>query len=89
MVKQIQEIDEYYHQEDEDDDPYAIFYAPDYYTTDEQLVIVAVLMLLEQRYRVMKSMTPQRVLDEIEDLMTSLSMFLNFTGSSRFQFVTQ
>ena len=89
MVKQIQEIDEYYHQEDEDDDPYAIFYAPDYYTTDEQLVIVAVLMLLEQRYRVMKSMTPQRVLDEIEDLMTSLNNELKSTATTKVQEHTQ
>ena len=66
MVSQIQDIEEYYHVDD-DDDLYAIFYAPDYYTTDEQLVLIAVLMLLEQRFRLMQSMSPSRVLDELEE----------------------
>ena len=82
MAKQYQEIEEYYHS-DEDDDEYSIFYAPDYYTTDEQLVLIAVLMLLEQRYRAMKSMTPSRVLDEIDELMSSLEDELKSTASSK------
>lgn len=71
MVKRIQKIDEYY--EDDEDDNSFIFYAPSYFETDEQLVIVACLMLLEQRYRVMESMTPAQVLDEIDVIMDSLS----------------
>jgi len=82
MVSQIQDIDEYYHVDD-DDDLYAIFYAPDYYTTDEQLVLIAVLMLLEQRFRLMQSMSPSRVLDELEEIMQSLEYDLKDTASSK------
>ena len=78
MVKQIQEIDEYYHVDDEDDSD--LFLAPTYYSVDEQIVIVACLMLLEQRYRVLKSMTPQRVVDEVEDIIDSLNVELTSTA---------
>lgn len=78
MVKQIQEIDEYYHPDDEDDDE--LFYAPTYFDVDEQLVIVACLMLLEQRYRVLKSMTLQRIVDEIEEIIDALNIELSSTA---------
>ena len=71
MVRQIQTSDEYY-EPYEDDDPLMVFSAPDYYDTDEQLVLIACLMLLEQRYRLLQSMTPSQVVDEIEEIMDSL-----------------
>lgn len=79
MVKEIQTVDEYYDLYD-DDDPWAIFVAPSYFDNDEQLVIIACLMLLEQRYRLMQSMTPQRVLDEIDDIAKSLKKELKSTA---------
>lgn len=82
MVARIQEIDEYYH-DDEDDDVYSMFYAPEYYTTDEQLVLIAVLMLLEQRFRLMQSMSPNRILEEIDGIMTSLDEELKSTASEK------
>ena len=72
MVKQIQLTDEYYEPYGDDDDPLAVFSAPSYYETDEQLVLIACLMLLEQRYRLLQSMTPQQVVDEVEEIMDSL-----------------
>lgn len=84
MVARIQEIDEYYHEDDEDD-VYSIFYAPDYYETEEQLVLIAVLMLLEQRFRLMRSMSPNRILEEIEDIMISLDEELKSIASSKVQ----
>ena len=72
MVKIIQEIEEYYQSDEDDNDPYSLFYAPSYYDIDEQLVIVACLMLLEQRYRVMQSMTPQEIVDEIDGIQLQL-----------------
>ena len=72
MVKQIQLTDEYYEPYEDDDDPLAVFSAPSYYETDEQLVLIACLMLLEQRYRLLQSMTPQQVVDEVEEIMDSL-----------------
>jgi len=77
MVAQVQLIEEYYHSDDEDDD---IFLAPTYFDVDEQIVIVACLMLLEQRYRVLKSMTPQRIVDEIEDIIDALNVELSSTA---------
>lgn len=76
MVKQIQLTEEYYDL-DEEDDEYSIFSAPTYFTTEEQLVLIACLMLLEQRYRLLKSMTLEQVQDEIEDIMSSLESELN------------
>lgn len=76
MVRQIQLTEEYYNL-DEDDDEYSIFSAPTYFTTDEQLVLIACLMLLEQRYRLMKSMTLEQIKDEIEDIMDSLQTELD------------
>ena len=78
MVKQVQTIDEYY--EFEDDDEYAMFYAPSYLEVDEQLVVVACLMLLEQRYRVLKSMSPSEVVEEIEDMIDALNVELTSTA---------
>lgn len=72
MVKRIQLTDEFYEGYDEDDDPYSIFFAPSYFDVDEQLVIVACLLLLEQRYRVLQSMTPQEIVEEIEYLIDSM-----------------
>lgn len=80
MVKQIQQIDEYYDPYEDDNDPLGIFFAPDYYTSDEQLVLIACLMLLEQRYKLLQSMTPQRVLDEIDDITKSLKKELKSTA---------
>lgn len=87
MVKQIQEIDEYYH--DEDDDDSELFYAPTYFEVDEQLVIVACLMLLEQRYRVLKSMSPQRIVDEVEDIIDSLNVELTDTALDKIDSATR
>ena len=78
MVAQIQKIEEYY-RSDEDDDEH-LFYAPTYFEIDEQLVIVACLMLLEQRYRVLKSMTPQRIVDEVEEIIDALNIELTDTA---------
>lgn len=83
MVKRIQTVDEYYDPYTDDDDPLMIFSAPDYYDSDEQLVLIACLMLLEQRYRIMQSMTPQRVLDEIDDIAKSLKKELKTTAINR------
>ena len=80
MVKQVQQTDEYY-EPYEDDDIMALFSAPTYYTTDEQLVIIACLLLLEQRYRVMQSMTPNQILDEVDDIMDSLESDLLATAT--------
>ena len=78
MVAQIQKIEEYYQIGDDDDSD--LFYAPTRFEIDEQLVIVACLMLLEQRYRVLKSMTPQAIVDEIEDIIDSLNVELQSTA---------
>ena len=79
MVAEIQYIEEYYDSsEDEDDDE--LFYAPTRFEVDEQLVIVACLMLLEQRYRVLKSMSPERVQDEVEAMIDSLNSELKSTA---------
>lgn len=83
MVKQVQTIDEFYDPFEDDDDPLMIFSAPDYYDSDEQLVLIACLMLLEQRYRMMQSMTPQRVLDEIDSIAKSLKKDLKTTAINR------
>ena len=80
MVKQIQEIEEYYQSDEDDDDPLAIFTAPTYYDVDEQLVLVACLMLVEQRYRLLQSMTPSEVMDEVENVMDSLYEELSKTA---------
>ena len=77
MVKQIQTSDEYYDPYEDDDDPLGIFVAPDYFETDEQLVLIACLMILEQRYRLMQSMTPSQVVDEVESIMDSLLVDLD------------
>ena len=82
MVAQVQEFEEYYDlSEDEDDDE--LFYAPTRFDIDEQLVIVACLMLLEQRYRVLKSMSPERVQDEVEAMIDSLNTELKSTAISK------
>lgn len=80
MVKQIQLTDEYYEPYEDDDDPLAIFTAPTYYETDEQLVLIALLMLLEQRYRLLQSMTLQEIVDEIDEIMSSLEAELSNTA---------
>lgn len=80
MVKQVQDIEEYYDPFNDDDDPFAIFYPPTYFDNDEQLVLIACLMVLEQRYRLMQSMTPQKVLDEIDDIAKSLKKELKSTA---------
>ena len=83
MAKQIQYNDEFYEPYDDEDDPIAIFSAPTYYTTDEQLVLIACLMLLEQRYRLMQSMSPSEVVDEIENIIASLESELLDTATTR------
>lgn len=82
MVKEIQTSSEYYDLGD-DDDIFSIFTAPIYFDNDEQLVIISCLMLLEQRYRLMQSMTPQRLLDEIDDIAESLKRELKSTAISK------
>ena len=82
MVKRIQEIEDYYSLDEDDDDEF-LFYAPTRFDVDEQLVIVACLMLLEQRYRVLKSMTLQRIVDEIDDMIDSLNVELTDTALSK------
>lgn len=79
MVAQIQKIEEYYDLNEDDDDS-DLFYAPTRFEVDEQLVIVACLMLLEQRYRVLKSMTPQRIVDEVEGIIDSMNVELTSTA---------
>ena len=79
MVKQIQEIEEYYESDDEDD-PLAIFVAPTYYTVDEQLVLIACLMLLEQRYRLLQSMSPSEVVEEIDGIINAFYEELSNTA---------
>ena len=71
MVKQVQLIDEYY-EDDDEDDKFTLFVPPSYFEYDEQLVLIACLMLLEQRYRLLLSMTPESIVDEIDDIMDSL-----------------
>lgn len=82
MVKRVQEIEDYYSLDEDDDDEF-LFYAPTRFDVDEQLVIVACLMLLEQRYRVLKSMTLQRIVDEIDDMIDSLNVELTSTALSK------
>ena len=79
MVKQLQTIDEYY--EDEDDD--LTFAPPSYFESDERLVLIAVLMLLEQRYRLLSSMTPQDIVDEIDEIMDSFQSELLTTAEAK------
>ena len=83
MVKRIQLTDEFYEGYDEDDDPYFMFFAPSYYDVDEQLVIVACLMLLEQRYRVLQSMSPQEIVEEIEYIIDSMYYELIETATNK------
>lgn len=70
MVRQIQFIEEYYDSDEDDDDK--IFYAPTYFEVDEQLVLIACLTKLRELYYELQSMTPQRVVDEIDALIKSL-----------------
>lgn len=79
MVKQIEEIEDYYNLDEDDDDQF-LFYAPTHFETDEQLVIVACLIILERNYRVLKSMTPQQVVDEVEDIVDALDSELSTTA---------
>lgn len=83
MVKQIQDTDEFYEPYDDDDDPLAVFSAPTYYETDEQLVLIACLMILEQRYRLLQSMSPSDVVEEIENVISSLDVELKDTARVR------
>ena len=85
MVKQIQQIDEYYDFVEGDDDDDYLFYAPTYFKFDEQLVILACLMLLEKRYRELQSMTLQRIVDEIDDIIDSLNVELKDTALDRIE----
>lgn len=79
MVKQLQTIEEYY----DDDEEYALFIPPDYYDYDERLVLIACLMLLEQRYRLLLSMTPNEISDEVEGIMDSLESELITTAKTK------
>lgn len=78
MVRQFQTIDEYY--EDDDDDLLGLFYVPDYYDYDEQLVLMACLLKIKQVYDRMQSMTSQRVVDEIDDIVKTLKSDLKDTA---------
>ena len=66
MVKQVQLIDEYY--DDEDDDE-LLFVPPSYYESDEQLVLFACLLLLKQLYEQLQPMSPQEIMEEVDDLL--------------------
>lgn len=77
MVSQVQLIDEYY---EDDDDSLSIFDAPDYYESDEQLVLIACLMKLQEVFERMQSMTPQKVLDEVDDIIKTLDSDLKTTA---------
>lgn len=79
MVKQIQDIEEFYETDDEDD-PLSIFVAPTYYEIEEQLVLIACLMLLEQRYRLLQSMSPSEVVEEVDEIIDSLYSELSNTA---------
>ena len=71
MVKQMQLNDEFYESSD-DDDPLEVFSAPSYFDTDEKSVLIACLMIIEQRYRLLQSMSPSQIVDELEEIMDSL-----------------
>ena len=88
MVKQVQTIDEYYDFLDDDDDDY-LFYAPTYFEYDEQLVILACLMLLEKRYQEIKSMTLQRIVEEIDEIIDSLNEELSSVARIKMTAATQ
>ena len=83
MVKQMQDTDEFYEPYDDDDDLLSVFSAPTYYDTDEQLVLIACLMILEQRYRLLQSMSPSDVVEEVENIISSLDMELKDTARVR------
>lgn len=83
MVKQMQDTDEFYEPYDDDDDPLSVFSAPTYYETDEQLVLIACLMILEQRYRLLQSMSPSDVVEEVEEIVSSLDIELKDTARIR------
>lgn len=68
MVKQVQKIEEFYIYEEDDPD----FEPPVEYESDEKLVLIACLILLEQRFRLFKSMTPERALDEVDSIIASM-----------------
>lgn len=80
MVKQIQQTDEFYSY---DTSPFDIFDAPDYYDSDEQLVLIACLLLLEQRYRLLSSISSSRLLDEIQSLTESFRNELKDTATRK------
>ena len=82
MVKQIQMTDEFYTY---DYDPLDIFDAPDYYDVDEQLVLIACLLLLQQRFQLLQSMSPERVLDEIDGIIKSFNIELNDTALNKLE----
>lgn len=86
MVSLIQKLEDYYQFEDDDDSD--LFYAPTRFEIDEQLVIVACLMLLEQRYRVLKSMTSQQIVDEIDDIVDALNRELSDVAVSKIESAT-
>lgn len=88
MVKQIQTINDYYFSSDDDDDEY-LFYAPTYFEYDEQLVILACLMILERRYKELKSMSLQRIVDEIDSIGDSLNEELSLVVRDKMTSATQ
>ena len=79
MVKRIQTIDEYY---DEDDDELS-FYPPSNKDDDEQLVLLACLLILERFFNELQSMTPQDIVDEIDDKAKQLESELIQTARDR------
>jgi len=78
MVKQIQKIEEYY---DEDND--LDFYPPSNKDDDEQIVLLACLLILERYFNQLKSMTPNEILDEVDEQMSSLESELKQTARDR------
>lgn len=83
MVKEVQLVDEYYEYDEDEDDKFTLFVPPVYYEYDERLCLIACLLLLEQRYRLLLSMTPQEIADEIKDIMDSLESELIATATTK------
>ena len=79
MVKQFQTIEEYYDGEDDD----LFFYPPSTKDDDEQLVLLACLLILERYFNQLQSMTPEAILDEIDEKMESLRSELYETAITK------
>lgn len=82
MGSQAQLSNEFY---STDNDSFDVFDAPDYYTSDEQLVLIAVLLLLEQRYRLLRGMSSDKLVNEIDNIVSSFKKELNDTALNKLE----